>query len=177
VSIAGASLSGDRLRTVLSFAPNIRVDLETDKVRGDLMQFLREYFEVRLVGVPDMPNATFEASGLSLDREFSPVDIAVIIDNLQDNARKAKASKIEFTAARKGQNSVAIKVVDDGMGIDERRVDPAKIFERGYTGSANGTGLGLYSVRQIIHEMGGSIELVGDGSRADFEIVIPGDEA
>ncbi|WP_439515611.1 sensor histidine kinase [Oceanibaculum nanhaiense] len=172
-SIAGASLSGDRLRTVLSFAPNIRIDLETDKVRGDLLQFLSEYFEVRLSGVPGMPVATFETSDLSLHREFSPVDIAVLVDNLLDNARKAKASKIEFIASRKAQNSIAIKVVDDGGGIDERKVDPSKIFERGYTGSTNGTGLGLYSVRQILEGMDASIELVGDGSRADFEIVIP----
>lgn len=174
-SIAGASLSGDRLRTVLSFAPNIRVDLQTDKVHGDLGRFLTEYFEVRLVGIPDMPTATFAASDVELVREFSPVDVAVLIDNLLDNARKAKATKIEFTAARKGQNSMLIKVIDDGLGIDERKVDPSKIFERGYSGSSNGTGLGLYSVRQILEGMGGSIELVGDGSRADFEIVISGE--
>ncbi|RWX62631.1 ATP-binding protein [Mesorhizobium sp. M2A.F.Ca.ET.039.01.1.1] len=175
-SIAGASLSGERLGTVLSFAPNIRVDLQTDKVRGDLLQFFSEYFQVRLVGVPDMPNASFDASGLSLQREFSPVDIAVLIDNLLDNARKAKASKVEFSAARKGKNSVAIKVVDDGLGIDEQKVDSSKLFEPGYTGSANGTGLGLYSARQILQGMGGTIELVGDGSRADFEIVVPGED-
>ena len=171
-SIAGASLSGDRLGTVLSFAPNIRVDLQTDKVRGDLLQFLREYFQVRLVGVPGMPTSTFESSGLSLQREFSPVDIAVLVDNLLDNARKAKASKVEFKASRKGENSVVIKVIDDGLGIDERKIDASKLFERGYTGSASGTGLGLYSVRQILEGMGGTIELVGDGSRADFEITI-----
>jgi signal transduction histidine kinase len=176
-SIAGANLSGERLGMVLSFAPNIRVDLQTDKVRGDLMQFFNEYFKVRLVGIPGMPNATFDASGLSLQREFSPVDIAVLVDNLLDNARKAKASKVEFIASPKGKNSVAIKVVDDGLGIDEKRVDASKVFERGYTGSANGTGLGLYSARQILEEMGGTIELLGDGSRADFEIVIPGEES
>lgn len=175
-SIAGASLSGDRLRTVLSFAPNIRVDLQTDKVHGDLGRFLTEYFEVRLVGIPDMPAATFVASDVELVREFSPVDVAVLVDNLLDNARKAKATKIEFTAARKGQNSMLLKVVDDGLGMDERRIDPSKIFERGYSGSSNGTGLGLYSVRQILEGMGGSIELVGDGTRADFEIVIPGEQ-
>lgn len=175
-SIAGASLSGDRLRTVLAFAPNIRIDLQTDKVEGDLLQFLREYFDVRLDGVPGMPAASFTNPGLSLYREFSPVDVAVLIDNLLDNARKAKASKIEFSAAAKGQSSVVIRVSDDGAGIDERKVDSSKIFERGYSGSVGGTGLGLYSVRQILQSMGGSIELVGDGSRADFEITIPGEE-
>jgi Signal transduction histidine kinase len=174
-SIAGASLSGDRLRTVLSFAPNIRVDLETDKVRGDFLQFLSEYFEVRLAGIPGMPIASLDAADLVLERPFSPVDVAVLIDNLLDNARKAKASKIEFKATRKGPNSILIKVVDDGLGIDGGKVDASKIFELGYTGSANGTGLGLYSARQIIEGMGGTIELAGDGTRADFDIIISGD--
>jgi signal transduction histidine kinase len=122
-----------------------------------------------------MPKALFHNPGLSLRREFSPVDMAVLVDNLQDNARKARASKIEFAVARKGANRVAIRVTDDGTGINVDKVDPTKLFERGYTSSHNGTGLGLYSVRQILQEMGGSIELVGDGSRADFEVIIPGD--
>lgn len=174
-ALAGGSLSSDRLRTVLSFAQNIRVDLETDRVTGDLLKFISEYFDVRLAGVPDMPVANFDASGLTLVRDFSPVDIAILIDNLLDNARKAKASEIDFKASRKGQGRVAILVVDDGLGIDNNKVDPSKLFERGYSSSNHGTGLGLYSARQIIAGMDGSIELVGDGDRADFEIIIPGD--
>ena len=175
-SIAGATLSGDRLSTVLSFAPNIRIDLQTDKVHGDLLQFLNEYFDVRLVGVPGIPEASFDDGNLELIRDFSPVDIAVLVDNLLDNARKAKASKVEFKASQKGKNAVLIKVTDDGLGIDNRKVDSSKIFERGYTGSASGTGLGLYSISHIINEMNGSIVLAGDGSRADFEIFIPGEK-
>ena len=176
-ALAGGSLSSDRLKTVLSFAQNIRVDLQTDRVTGNLLQFISEYFDVRLAGVPDMPVASFDDGGLKLVREFSPVDIAVLIDNLLDNARKAKASKIDFKASKKGQGRIAIHVTDDGLGIDNNKVDPAKLFERGYTGSSHGTGLGLYSARQIVVSMDGSIELVGDGERADFEIVIPGDVA
>ncbi|MDH4609721.1 ATP-binding protein [Pseudomonas sp. BN102] len=175
-SIASATLSGDRLSTVLSFAPNIRVDLQTDKVHGDLVQFLDEYFDVRLAGMPGIPRAIFDGSGESLFRDFSPVDIAVLVDNLLDNARKAKARKLELKVVKKTKSSIKILVSDDGLGIDERKVDSSKIFERGYTGSANGTGIGLYSVSQIIKNMGGSIELVGDGSRADFEITIPGEK-
>ncbi|WP_369345769.1 sensor histidine kinase [Asaia prunellae] len=174
-SIANATLSGDRLSAVLSFAPNIRVDLKTDLINGDLLGFLSEYFQFRLDGVPGMPRAIFDASGISLKRDFSPVDISVLIDNLQDNARKAKANEITFKAIRKGTGKVVIKVTDDGRGINLDRVDPTKIFERGYTESANGTGLGLYSAKQILQLMDGSIELVGDGSRADFEITISGE--
>lgn len=154
----------------------ILVDLQTDEIHGDLLKFLREYFEVRLAGVTGMPEAEFDAQGLTLVRHFSPVDIAVLVDNLLDNARKAKAGRVKFKASRKGKNSIVIKVSDDGLGIDDRKVDASKIFERGYTGSPDGTGLGLYSVTKILKIMDGSIALIGDGSRADFEISIPGEK-
>lgn len=175
IAMAGASLSGDRLRTVLSFAPNIRVDLQTDKVRGDLVQFFKEYFHVRLADMVGMPKAIFDGASVTFNREFSPVDMAVLVDNLLDNARKAKASSLTFKVKKKPPNSLVITVSDDGLGLDPTKIDPSQIFERGYTGSPEGTGLGLYSVRQILAGMGGSIELLGDGSRADFEITISGD--
>jgi signal transduction histidine kinase len=176
-SIAGAHLSSDRLGAVLSFAPNIRVDLQTDKMSGDLLRFLDEYLNVRVAGLPGMPKAALDASNLTLEREFSPVDIAVLIDNLMDNARKAKATKVDFKASAKGAKAITINVSDDGLGIDPERVDVTKLFERGYSGSTTGTGLGLYSVRQILAEMNGSVALAGDGTRADFEIVIPVEDA
>lgn len=174
-SLANATLSGDKLKTVLSFAPNIKVNLDTGQIRGDLLQFLSEYFEVRLTNIPDMPTAIFENSGLTLERKFSPVEMAIVVDNLLDNAHKAKAKNVWFKTKKKSATAVIIQVTDDGLGIDVERVDPSKIFERGYTSSSHGTGLGLYNVRKIIQNMGGEINLVGDGERADFEISIPGE--
>ncbi|MFU6991495.1 sensor histidine kinase [Pseudomonas paraeruginosa] len=175
-SVASATLSGDRLSTLLSFAPNIRIDLQTDKVHGDLVQFLDEYFDVRLSGMSGIPRAIFDGSGESLVRDFPPVDIAVLVDNLLDNAHKAGAKKLEFKVIQRTKEHIKFHVSDDGLGIDDKKVNPSKIFERGYTGSANGTGIGLYSVGQILKNLGGTIELVGDGSRADFEITIPGEK-
>lgn len=174
-SLAGGSLTSDRLRAVLSFSQNIRVDLETDRVQGDVLKFFSEYIEVRLTGIPGMPEVNFVSSDISLMMEFSPVDVSVLIDNLVDNARKSKANKIDFVVSKKGQRKVAISVKDDGLGIDAQRVDPSKIFERGYSSSAQGTGIGLYSSRQIVEGMGGEILLTGDGTRADFDILLPGE--
>lgn len=174
VSLASATLSSDRMRTVLSFAPNIRVDLETDRVNGDLAVFLREYFSVRLPGVSNIPKTHLVENGISFEMEFSPVDIAVMIDNLLDNSQKAKAENVTFKLSRRSSTALVIHVSDDGLGLDSDRVDKSKIFERGYSGTANGTGLGLYSIRQIVDGMRGSIRIVGDGHRADFEIILPG---
>lgn len=172
-SLASATLSTERLKTILSLAPNIKFNLDTGKIRGDLLKFLDELFKVRLAGLEGMPKANFDNGGLTLKRKFSPVDIAIVVNNLLDNSRKAKATSVFFKAVKKGKNSVAILVTDDGLGIDRNRVNPSKIFERGYTSSPRGTGLGLYNVRKIIEEMGGKIILLDNEGRADFEITLP----
>lgn len=173
-SLAGANLSSDRLGTVLSFAPNIRVDLETDSVSGNIIKFISEYISVRVRGTPGVPEIEFSENDVSLSCEFSPVDMAIVIDNIVDNSRKAKAKAINFIIAKPQAGRVTIHVKDDGIGIDESRVDASKIFERGYTSASDGTGLGLYSVKQIIEGMGGKITMTGDGSRADLEITLKG---
>lgn len=173
-SIVEASLSGERLKTVLSFAPNIRIDLDTDIISGDIVRFFQEYIEIRTPDIPGFPRVKFDDSGAELHLRFSPVDIAVVIDNILDNSRKAKATLVTFKVIQSNPNSITLNIDDDGLGIDTRRVDPSKIFESGYSSSNLGTGLGLYNIRQIIERMGGSIKLRGDGSRADFQIKIEG---
>lgn len=170
------SLENSRLQSVSHFAPNIRVNLETSEIRGDLVIFLREYFEVMLVD-PSKPKATFEAKNISFECEFSPFDLAVIFDNLIDNARKARAKNIKFTAVTRNTektSNLEIRVVDDGLGIDVERVEPSRIFDKHYKGHPEGSGLGLYHVRQVLETKGNSIRLdpKADESRADFLITI-----
>jgi signal transduction histidine kinase len=61
-------------------------------------------------------------------------------------------------------------------GMDEDRVDARKIFDKGYSSTEVGTGLGLFHVRQVLLKMGGTIELDPnrDVGRADFLITLPG---
>jgi len=169
-------LENNRLQTISRFAPNIKVNLETSHIQGDIIEYLNEYFSVMLSDTGRAPKIHFESKIEFLECEFSPFDLAVVIDNLIDNSRKARAQNIWFHAqASQSTGKLEIRVSDDGQGLDLDRIDRDRVFEKHYTGTHNGTGLGLFHVAQVLDEMGGSIRFdpKSDTGRADFIITVP----
>ncbi|MCK0095003.1 ATP-binding protein [Yoonia sp. F2084L] len=169
-------LENNRLQTISRFAPNIKVDLETSHIQGDIIEYLGEYFAVMLADSGRAPRVHFDSKVETLECEFSPFDLAVVVDNLVDNARKAKALEIWFTAQpSQSKGKLELRVHDDGQGLDIDKIDRDRIFEKHYSGTHNGTGLGLFHVAQVLQEMGGSIRFdpKSDSVRADFIITIP----
>lgn len=169
-------LENNRLQTISRFAPNIKVDLETSHIQGDIIEYLGEYFSVMLGNEGRAPHVHFETKIDNLACEFSPFDLAVVIDNLIDNARKANAHNIWFTArSSPSKGKFELHVSDDGAGFDLDRIDRDRVFEKHYSGTHNGTGLGLFHVSQVLDEMGGSIKFnpKSETVRADFIITIP----
>ena len=71
-------------------------------------------------------------------------------------------------------NVIEISVLDNGIGIDERKI--SKIFEPYFTTKDKGTGLGLSIVKKIIEDHGGIIkihknkDMAGTTSLINFEI-------
>ena len=170
-------LENDRLMAVARFASNARFDLETDKLEGDVIEFLDEYVNQVRVGRDGAGSIIFEANELSQTATFPPVDLVVVVDNLMDNARKHDARQLRMTARQSRRGKIEVLVTDDGRGMDENRVDPRKIFDKGYSSTEGGTGLGLFHVRQVLQRMGGMIDLDPERQpgRADFVITLPGE--
>lgn len=169
-------LENDRLTAVARFASNARFDLETDLLEGDVIEFLDEYVNQVRANRDAASTVAFEAHDLSLEARFRPVDLVVVVDNMLDNARKHGAKLMTLAARqKKGSQRVEIVITDDGRGLDERRVDPDKIFNKGYTSTVEGTGLGLYHARKVVEGMGGTLELDPDreAGRADFVMTLP----
>ncbi|MEG3084852.1 sensor histidine kinase [Sphingomonas sp. PB2P12] len=170
------SWQNSRILAVARVATQANFKLQADKVDADLIQYMSEYVTKVAALYGDIRRANFDTAGLSLKTRFSPIDIAIVIDNLFSNAGKADAYEMDFVA-RKGTTGGAVEIVvtDNGRGIDEARVDISKIFEVGYSGSPRGSGLGLYHVKQVLEELGGGIGLDPDRhpGAASFIIRLP----
>ena len=170
-------LANDRLMAVARFAANARFKLEGDQIDGDVVAFFDEYVNQVRAGRDGVEVVSFESNDLSLSTRFRPVDLVVVVDNLVDNARKHRAKRVQM-ATRRGRAAKTIEVVvtDDGQGWNEDKIDPERIFDKGYTSSPGGTGLGLYHARKVMDEMGGALLLdpEREPGRATFIIELRG---
>lgn len=166
----------DRLMAVARFASIARFDLETDQLDGDVIAFLEEYITEVLASREDSCSIEFEPNGLSHTAAFRPVDLVVLVDNLRENARKHGATLLRMIARHeRGGKAAEILVTDDGLGLDEDRIDPARIFDKGYTSTPGGSGLGLYHARTVMQQMDGAIQLdpERESGRATFVLSLP----
>ena len=100
-----------------------------------------------------------------------------VIINLFVNAvqaveqKKAGDAIIEFKVWHK-DNTVFLSAADNGAGIAESVLP--NIFKESFTTKENGTGLGLFMVKQIIESHGGSIEVASQlGEGTVFTLSLP----
>jgi len=101
-----------------------------------------------------------------------------ILQNLIVNAINYKDERKEkpfvFVKASNLENSVCIKIQDNGIGISDKI--KSKVFDMFFRGTtkAKGTGLGLYIVKNGILKLGGRLEMESDeGIGTTFTIYLP----
>lgn len=113
-----------------------------------------------------------------LDLKTDASRLKVVLNNLIGNSIKysdvKKENQFISVNTSKVQDQVRIFVEDNGVGISQEH--HSKIFDMFYRASesSQGSGLGLYIVKETVHKLGGDISFestLGKGTR--FEIVIP----
>jgi two-component system, chemotaxis family, CheB/CheR fusion protein len=124
------------------------------------------------------------ADGQQLLGTYDPDRIEQVLHNLLSNALKySPAEKPVQITVQQNAREVVVAVQDEGRGIDEE--DQAHIFDRFYRteharrGKADGLGLGLYIVHEIIKQHGGRMWLkshLGDGSTFFFSLPLAPDQ-
>jgi signal transduction histidine kinase len=151
-----------KVLAVTRFAAKANFKLDSENIEADFAGFITDYITqiARVLGGSRL-RIKVENSHPGLNMRFNPIDASIIVDNLISNAKRAQASSIKFELSKLDKNGLLMRVSDNGRGIS-RGTNKARIFEMGYT-TTNGSGLGLYHVRQVLGEMGGTIELDEDG--------------
>ena len=138
------------------------------------------------VGRADMPLVRLELSVQppALEATGDPERIRQVMANLLDNAisHSPEGGRVAVGARRQdgagsGPPRIELEVSDEGPGIAPD--DAARVFDRFYRGTANGsgaardggTGLGLAIAKQIVDLHGGSIEAL-DGGESGCRMVV-----
>ena len=162
-----------KVLAVTRFASKANFKLDSEKIETDLPAFIADYIDnIAKASGSARVRIEVENTHPGLEMRFNPIDISIVVDNLVSNARRAKATLVNFTIFGSEREGLSMRVQDNGRGIASG-VDRTRIFEMGYT-STGGSGLGLYHVRQVLGELGGSIELEPDppGGGASFLVRI-----
>lgn len=104
------------------------------------------------------------------------------IDAYRDlRRRRDRFIKVYIDAQSASSNKIRMRYVDNATGIDLARLGPKEvgnvlsvndIFKAGVTAKPDGSGFGLYLVRQITIDHDGSIELKDSKNGVTFEISI-----
>jgi len=85
--------------------------------------------------------------------------VALVLRNLISNAGKyaGGAAQVQVTATRDGSGGVAVRVEDDGPGIDPAEAEAlfGLYFRSRISATAQGSGIGLFVCRRLIEAMGG----------------------
>lgn len=147
-----------KVLAVTRFAAKANFKLDSEKIQTDLASFIADYIDqiVRVSGSARL-RIQVERDHPGMELRFKPIDASIIVDNLISNAKRAKASWIKFDLSTLEKHGLLIRVSDNGRGLPPG-TNKDRIFEMGYT-TTQGSGLGLYHIRQVLGEMGGSIEL------------------
>lgn len=118
---------------------------------NDLISFIEDYtekisnyFSTSKVKVEFINNS----NGLFITT-FRPLDISIIIDNVINNAKKHKASRLTIETVKEEDNFLKILFRDNGSGIHKDIRNINDIFAKGFS-TTQSTGLGLYHIKNII---------------------------
>ena len=157
--LEGVTLRNRQILTAARFATKSGYRTEAVQREQDLAGYIEDYIEmVAKLWAPRGIRVACKRGETELVRPLRPVDMGIVVDNLVSNAAKANASKIVFAMEQdRSPNSIlVVHVADDGHGWKEEMKPIDRVFDKGVTGT-NGSGLGLYHVRQIVEGMRGKV--------------------
>lgn len=171
--IEAVSRANNKILSISRFATKANFNLSGQELRDtDLISFIEQYSDnVLKEFYPDVRIHFNNNSKSRLVKPFKPLEISLLLDNIVDNSIKANANNVFIEVIDVDENTIELRIIDDGKGLSNKIEDPNSIFEKGVT-TTSGSGLGLYNVANTISsELNGKIA-VNSKIKKGFELNI-----
>ena len=162
-----------KILSIARLATKANFRLESDSIEADLSSYIEQYIKEEATRIVTKPiKIDINGGSVEFTRRFRPMEISIVVDNLISNSVKAGATRLCFEFSLEGKDTLEIVVTDNGKGFPANMEDLDRIFDLGFS-RGTGSGLGLYHVRQVLGDMGGSIaaEAVDRGAAFLIRIV------
>lgn len=156
------------VRDVLELGRRDRLTSESLALDVFCQGFLEEFV---LRGSAQQGRVKLEA--ISVTVRFDRLHLYQILSNLLGNAvRYASDAEgaVQLSISFLDAQCVCLSVRDDGPGIPE--ADRGNVFEPFFTSDPKGTGLGLFTARELAEANGAELRLVGASGGAEFQLIM-----
>lgn len=158
------SMTNQKILAINKYATKADFITNSETIYKDIVAFIQQYISnIYKVVSNNQISIHVDNTMKEFLTNFKPMEMTIIIDNILNNARKAKARNLDINFEFQN-NQLLIEFIDDGNGFSNDITNTDMIFERGFT-TTKGSGLGLYHIQQIISSMNGDIEAVKNKSK------------
>ncbi len=160
-NLAQIDFLASKIYSISNFGLKANFSLKSDiQIDSNLIAFIEEYVKNIYERSPNlgMNVKIINQSDRQIKMKFSASEIVAIIENLISNSNKANAKNLYFNFSN-DDRYIIIDVIDDGDGLDASIINKDDIFNLGYT-STSGSGIGLYTIKNVLKNMNGTIEVV-----------------
>ena len=145
------ALESSKINSIANFVTKANFNLKASEIEEDIISFIKDYInEIYLIedSVIDINIKVDFVDKFKSEyiKEFRPLEITTIFDNLISNSEKAKATKIDILF-KKNKDKLEIQFKDNGNGIPAENLE--RVSELGYT-TTKGSGIGLFQVYDLI---------------------------
>ncbi|CAA0221095.1 conserved hypothetical protein [Tenacibaculum maritimum] len=146
--ISAINLANEKIGTITRFTTKANYLKASLQTKENIVSFIKNYVE-KTYTVLHKINVEFINSDIEFIKEFKPIELTVVIDNILNNSRKKNAKKAIFSFSISNNNlTVSIKDIGEPLNKD---LNSSIIFEEGIT-TTRGSGLGLSHVKRIVEE-------------------------